>query len=98
MADYWKYQKNKEFAGKVKHEMQLAAIAIMAEAAETANHADRILYAKKILDGEASITEFCIGVLTNSTVKAHVIAGTDYTSDLAFVVQSMFNAFAGISL
>jgi len=98
MADYWKYQKNKEFAGKVKFEMQLAAIAIMAEAAETANHADRIIYAKKILDGEASITEFCIGVLTNSTVKAHVVAGTDYTSDLAFIVQSMFNAFAGISL
>lgn len=97
MADYWNYYNNKEFAGKVKSEMQAAAISIMAEAAETAGHTERIAYAKKILDGTASVKEFAIGVLTNATIKAHVIAGTDYTSDLAFTVSSMFNAFAGVS-
>lgn len=98
MADYWTFQNNKEFRGKVKYEMQMAAIAVMAEAAETANHTERVAYAKEILDGSASITKFCIGILTNSTIKAHVIADTDYTSDLAYTVSSMFNAFAGVSL
>ena len=97
MADYWEYQNNKTFKGKVKYEMQTAAIAVMAEAADTANHAERVVYAKKILSGEASTQEFCIGVLTNSTIKAHVAANTDYTSDLAFVVSSIYNAFAEVS-
>ena len=98
MAEYWKFQNNNEFQDKVKYEMQTAAIAIMAEAATTDNHAERIIYAKSILDGSASVKEFCIGVLTNSNVKAKVIADEDYTSDLAYVISTLFNAFAGISL
>ncbi len=98
MANYWEYHRNKELRDKVKHEMQLAAIAVMAEDAVTASHAERVIYAKLILDGSASAEEYAIGVITNPTVNAHIIAGTDYTSDLAFVVQSMFNAFAGVSL
>jgi len=97
-ADYWTFHKNDEFKNKVKYEMQVAAIAIMAEAADTANHAERVVYAKKILDGSASIEEFAIGVLTNASVKAKVTADQDYTSDLAFTVSSLFNAFAGVSL
>jgi len=97
MAEYWEYQNNKEFAGKVKYEMQVAAIAVMAEAVDVTGHVLRVEYAKKILDGTASVKEMSIGVLTNSTVKTHVINDTDYTSDLAFVVSSMFNAFAGVS-
>jgi hypothetical protein len=97
MADYWKYHNNSEFEGKVKHEMQTAAIAVMAEDAQTAGHALRVEYAKSILDGSASVTEMAIGVLTNATVKTHVTNDTDYTSDLAFVVQSLFNAYAGVS-
>ena len=97
MANYWEYQNNKEFKGKVKYEMQTAAIAIMNEAAETANHAERVVYAKKFLSGEASIQEFCIGVLTNPTIKGHITDETDYTSDLAFVTSSIFNAFAEVS-
>jgi len=98
MAEYWKFQNNNEFQDKVKYEMQTAAIAIMAEVATTDNHAERIIYAKTILDGSASVKEFCIGVLTNTSIKTKVGAGQDYTSDLAFVISSMFNAFAGISL
>ncbi|MBW2632255.1 MAG: hypothetical protein JRC90_10975 [Deltaproteobacteria bacterium] len=78
--------------------MQLAAVAVMSEAAETTNHAERVVYAKNVLNGSASISEVAIGVLTNATIKVHLAALTDYTDDLAFVVQSMFNAFAGVSL
>lgn len=98
MADYWTFYKNDEFKNKVKHEMQAAAIAVMAEAAETANHTERVAYAEKILSGEASVQEFCIGVLTNQDVKTAVTNSTDYTEDLAYVVTTIFNAFAGVSL
>lgn len=98
MSNYWEFHKNKEFRGKVKHEMQLAAIAVMAEINTTPNHTERVVFAGKILDGSASITEYCIGVLTNSTIKTYVKDGTDYIGALPFTVQSMFNAFAGIAL
>ena len=98
MSNYWEFHRDKEFKGKVKYEMQAAAIAIMAEVNTTLNHTERVIYANKVLDGSASVVEFCIGVITNSTIKTHIIAGTDYTADLAFVVQGMFNAFAGIAL
>lgn len=96
MADYWKY--NKEFKGKVEYEMVNAAIAIMAEAADTANHAERVIYAKAILDGSYNKNELYIGFATNSTIKTHLTADTDYTNDLAYVATTLFNAFAGVSL
>lgn len=97
MANYWEYHNNKEFYNKVKWEMQSAAIAIMNELATVDNHTLRVAYAKTILDGTASVKEFAIGVLTNATIKTHIINETDYTPDLAFTVSSIFNAFAGVS-
>lgn len=100
MANYWEYQNNKEFYHKIKWEMQAAAIAVMAELAETPGHTERIAYAQKILDGTASVKEFAIGVLTNADVEAAIsnaAIGNPYGVDLTYVVNSMFNAFAGVS-
>ena len=99
MASYWKFHNNNEFQDRIKHEMQTAAIAVMAEAADTASHAERVVYAKSILDGSASVKEFCIGIMTNADVKAAVTSvGDPYAVDLVYVTASMFNAFAGVSL
>ena len=98
MAEYWRFQNNNEFLDKVKYEMQAAAIAVMAESAETASHTERVAYAKTILTGTASVKEFAIGILTNSTIKTKVEADQDYTSDLTYVTSTLFNAFAGVSL
>ncbi len=96
MADYWKF--NKEYEQKVDYEMVNAAIAVMAEAADITNHAERVVYAKSILDGTVSKNQWYVGFATNTTIKAHLIANTDYTSDLAFVATTLFDAFAGVSL
>lgn len=98
MADYWTFYRNNEFKDIVKSKIQAAAIAIMNEAAITANHAERVAYAIKILDGTASEKEFCIGVLTNTTLQGKITSGADYVEDLDFIVSSLFNAFAGIAL
>lgn len=96
MADYWKY--NKEYKGKIDYEMVKAAIAVMAESASTDNHAERVVYAKTILEGTANKEQVYIGFATNATIKTHLISNTDYTPDLAFVATTLFNAFAGVSL
>ena len=97
MADYWSFYKTDEFKEKVNWEMQAAAIAVMSEDNTITSHTERVAYAESILDGSANVSEFALGVSTNTTIKAHIIDDTDYTSDLAFVVSSMFNAFAGIA-
>lgn len=75
--------------------MQKAAIAILGEEGSTAGHAERVVYAKEILAGTASVYEFAVGVVTNSTIAGKIDAETDYDSDLEFVVNSMINDFAG---
>ena len=97
MADYWRKHNDEDMKAKVKYEMVKAAIAVMAEAAETEGHAARIVYAGKILDGSASVENMVIGVIMNDTIKAKVSADTDYSSDLAFVINSLFNAYAGVA-
>ena len=86
------------FQKKIKVLMQKSAIAIMAEAADTASHTERVVYAKKILSGEASVSEYSYGVVTNSTIQGKIDNSTSYDSDLEFVVNSMVNAFAGVAL
>ena len=95
MAEYWRY--NKEFKGKVDYEMVAAAIAVMSEAADTANHTERVAYAKTILDGSAPKEPVYLGFATNATVKTHLESNTDYTGDLAYVAGALFDAYAGVS-
>lgn len=80
-----------------------AAIAVMAEDAQTANHAERVTYAKKIIEGGDNISGYSLAVATNSTIQAAIIVATgapgwDVTdNDIEFTVNSLFNAFAGIA-
>jgi len=98
MVNYWEVQNQNEFLLKIKYEMVKAAIAVMAEAAATVGHAARITYAGKILDGSASVEQMAIGVATNTTIKGHIEAERDYVPDLPFTINSLFNAYAGVSL
>ena len=95
VIDWMQVANEKGFQRKVKYYMQKAAVAILGEDAQTAGHAERIVYASKILSGEASVYEFSVGVVTNATIAGEIDAQTDFDSDLEFVVNSMFNDFAG---
>ena len=91
-ADYYH---NVDFQEKVKFYVIKAAIAIMAEAASVDHHTERVAYAVKVLNDTSSIPMYSLGVSVNATVKAHIDAGTSYDSDLEFVVNSLFTAYAG---
>jgi hypothetical protein len=88
---------------RVEYCLKKAAVAVMAEEANTASHAERVIFAKKVLAGEASIPNATLAAMTNSTITA---AGAPNTApnfgvtdgDLEFTINSMFNAFAGVAL
>ena len=91
------------FKRRVRYCANKAAVAVMAEAVETAGHADRVVYAKKILDGSANLDIYAHAVVTNSTLTANgdisQVPNMGITDgDLEFTVNSIFNAMAGISL
>ena len=82
--------------------MTKAAVAVMAEDASTDSHADRVVYAKKVLEGTASVPRYTVACVTNSTLVTNgdVAAPPLYgisDSDLEFTVNSLFNAMAGVA-
>ena len=87
---------------RVKFLATKAAVAVMAEDAGTANHAERVVYAKTVLDGTYNANTMAIACLTNSTIQAgaDVTDAPDYgisDNDLEFAVNSLFNAMAGVA-
>lgn len=85
-----------DFKAKIKYFMQKAAIAIIGEDGGTVGHAERLVYAKLVLAGTASVEEFAIGVATNSTISTAINGGSEPTdNDIEFTVNSMINDFAG---
>ncbi|MEA1877352.1 MAG: hypothetical protein U9N86_10850 [Bacteroidota bacterium] len=89
------YYLDSDFQDKVKFYMVKAAIAVMAELNTTDFHAERVAFAGKVLNNTASLDAYALGVSVNSTIKSKIDAGTDYDSDLEFVVNSLFTAYSG---
>ena len=89
------YYLDQDFQDKIRFFMVKAAISVMAEINTTDFHTERAAYAIKILSGTASVDAYALGVSANDTVKAKIDAETDYDSDLEFVVNSLFTAYAG---
>ena len=92
-----------EFLRNVTFFAYKAAVAVMAEAAVTASHAARVVYAKAILGGTASMTDYASAVVSNATLQAEANHDAPPNfgipdSDLEFTVNSLFNAMAGVSL
>lgn len=80
-----------EFRQRIEYLAIKSAIAVVNEDAGTANHAARLVFAKKILGGTAPIGEIALAVMTNSTIASEGNASSD--ADLEFTINSIFNAF-----
>ena len=79
-----------------------AAIAVMNEDPLTDSHAERVAYATKVINGQDNLHDYALGVATSDPVLANMTPNnppdwgvTD--ADMLFTVNSLFNAFAGIS-
>jgi hypothetical protein len=87
---------------RVRYAAIKAAVAVMAESAGTASHTQRVTYAKSVLAGLIDIFSMSIGVATNPTIFAELnpTATPNYgvpDADIEFTVNSLYNAFAGVS-
>ncbi len=91
--------KQSAFMSRVHFFMAKGAVAVLSEATSTAGHSQRAFYASRVLNGDASILQFSLAVLTNSTLQGEgTVSGTNNDisdSDLEFAINSMFSAFAG---
>jgi len=83
------------FQVRVRYFLIKAAIAVMSELGTTTNHAERLIYARKVMDGSANLAIAAIAVATNATVSTTLAADNEPTdNDLEFTVNSMFTAFS----
>ena len=89
------------YQARVRFYAHKASHAIMTELATTPNHAERVVWANSVLNGGEDIGVLATSTVTNSTIQT----GADVSatlqgvsdSDLEFVVNSMVNAWAGVS-
>lgn len=88
---------------RVEYWRLAAAIDVVAEDPLTPNHAARVLYAKLIIGGGDNINGYALGVATNDTIRAaldEAAGAPDWgviDGDVEFTVNSLFNAYAGVS-
>jgi hypothetical protein len=100
--DFTTISTNVGFQGRCQYALTVAAVNVVAEANNTANHQQRVNYAKTVINGTASILPVALAVLTNASIAAEAVASTtpDYAipdSDIQFAVNSLFNALAGVT-
>lgn len=88
--------KNPAFIDRVRSSLVAACIAVTSEVDTTPNHANRIAYANAaLLEPERNASVVAFGVATNATIDAAGLAATD--NDINFVVNSLFDAYAGVA-
>lgn len=92
---------NSGFQGRCLYALQVAAVNVMAESNATAQHENRVIFARQVLNGAVNALNVALAVLTNSSIFAEAVAATtpDYAipdSDIQFAVNSLFNALSGI--
>lgn len=89
-----------EFRSRVSYAMSSAAISVYAEAGTVAGHAQRALYATKVVNGTYDLSSACLAVLTNASIAAEALLTTNPgnaipDADIQFAVNSIWNALAG---
>lgn len=86
------------FRDKVSHHVMESAQAILGEAVvapmTVTQHRKRVDLARRVTAGNTP-EGFYTGVAVNATIRTKIDAGTNYDSDLAFVVNSIWDDVAG---
>lgn len=81
------------YVGRIRQALVKAAVAVMAEAANTTGHELRVAYARAVLGAPDDA-----GILAARAVVTNAgLDGTDTDNDIEFTVNSMFNALAGVA-
>ena len=87
---------NSDFGRRVRIALTIAAVNVMSEVNTTTNHAARVTFATKVLQGQADFESAILAVFSNGTLASASAAANIIDSDLQFAMNSLFNALAGI--
>jgi hypothetical protein len=92
-----RYNSGDELHRRVAAAVAVAASGILGEAAETAGHAQRLVWAKATLAGDIRQTanQFIWSAVANPVIAANPCAATD--GDIQWVVNQVVNTFAGVA-
>jgi hypothetical protein len=90
-----------QFQRRVNYFVVKAAVAVMNEDPLTANHTERVAFANSVFVSDYNLEQYTNSILANPTIMSGLTvsdAGNGVTdSDLEFVVNSVYDAFAGVS-
>jgi len=91
------------FQGRCLYALEVAAVGVMTESNQTANHSQRTTYAIAVIRGILNAQSVALAVLTNATIAAEAdvtkVTGAAYgipDSDIQYTINTTFNALAGI--
>ena len=90
------------FQGRCMYALYVAAVNVMGESNQTANHAARTLYAASVIRGTVSAYSVALVVLTSGLVSGEaditqIASGAAIVdADIQTIVSDDFNALAGI--
>lgn len=92
-AQIWALSVHQDFVNQVRVAIVKAAIAISAEAAQTANHANRVAYARNVLlNPQGYAANMALGIATDSSVQAEQSDANVYNA-----TAGQWNAYAGVA-
>jgi hypothetical protein len=91
-----------DFSRRINMAAFNCALAVMAESANTPSHAQRVIFAATILAGNSPNLLLAYGILNNTTIAAEADVSSPPgfaipDGDLQFAMNSIFNAYAGVS-
>ncbi len=103
-ADLMTVATDSAFQRRVQYALEVAAVNVMAEAGNTAAHAQRVGFSTHVLNGSVSILEVTIAVMTNSTIASEADATKSASTpsyaipdgDIQFTVNSLYSTLAGV--
>ena len=88
------------FQRRVEYYLKQAAISVLSEAGSVTGHNARLVFAQKILSGQASIQDYSVGTVTVSGVASVAdVAAADYAvtdSAVQSAVGGLYNAYATV--
>lgn len=100
-SDLGSIAKDANFQTRVNYAMTVAAVNVYSESTGTTGHAQRSIFAVKVLNGNYSIVNAALAVLTNATIAAEAALATTPgfaipDGDIQFAVNSLWNDFSGV--
>lgn len=89
------------FQRRIRYCLVKTAMAVLAESINTAGHADRVVYAKKIIGGGYDVIAAGLAVLTDTNLKASGNLSNQDTfglndTEVQTAVDLQFSALAGV--